>query len=79
MTDFEIDKIAAMGYDYASGIGVIPVLSSQFEIDCFNAGISNFNHKNNAHIKKIKEGMCKIYIEGSNNLKADKELAIIGA
>lgn len=79
MDTLKIDQIALSGYEYAEGSGLIPDLNSQFEIDCFNAGISNFNVRNNTHIPPIKEGMKTTWVQGSSNGCSDKELAIVGA
>jgi len=73
-----IDEIAFSGYQYADGKGGIPSLADQFEIDCFNAGISNYNAENNTAVRPILEGMKKTYIDGCNNGIADKEIAIVG-
>lgn len=77
--EINIDEIARSGYWYAAGKGQIPNLDSQLAIDAFNAGVSNYNIRQNAHVPKLMEGMKSIYIQGSNNGCADKELAIVGA
>lgn len=74
-----LNELAYAGYNYASGKSGIPELFSEFEIDCFNAGISNYNITNNTNIRNIIEGMKYTFIEGSNNKTSDKELAIVGA
>ena len=77
--EIDIDEVARAGYMYAAQLGGIPKLECQLAIDAFNCGISNFNIRNNANAPKLTEGMKSIYVEGSNNGCADKELAIVGA
>ncbi len=80
MNDFEIDSIATLGYRYANGEISIPNnIDNNFKIDCFNAGIANYNTEHSAYVPPILKGMKSTWLQGSNNGCADKELAIVGA
>ena len=74
-----IDAFALDGYKYAQSGSKMPRFVDQMDIDAFNAGISWYNNVHNGHVLKIYEGMKSVYIQGSNNRTADKELAIVGA
>ena len=57
MTDFEIDEVARMGYQYAkNSCKGIPSLnySDDMELMAFNAGIMNFNTRNGTVHPKYK-------------------------
>lgn len=77
----EVDSVAMLGFRYAEGTAEIPfdVLDSTFKIDCFNAGIMNYNSRYSTFVSPILEGMKSTYIQGANNGCTDKELAIVGA
>ena len=73
-----IDTMATHGYEYAAQRGKVPKLKDQMDIDAFNAGISNFNIRNGAHIAPLLIRTRK-FSDGANGRVADKELAIVGA
>jgi hypothetical protein len=60
----KMDTLALMGYEYAEGCGVIPPLESQFDVDCFNAGILNFNCNHDKGVLPVKEGMKQTWVGG---------------
>lgn len=79
MNFHRIDSMARLGYQFAAGNGGVPRLADQFDIDAFNAGISNHNARNGTTVGPVLEGMKSTHIQGSSNGLADKELAIVGA
>jgi len=86
VTDFSVpnfsrlDEMARAGYLYAQGDKrALPLFKTDIDIDAFNAGINNFNIKNNANVPHPPVFTTKLNDGTNTGQSSDKELAIVGA